>query len=91
MCLCLTFISLHSPLCSGLPPGFKLTDEILNAEKPTLPPPAAIHYNEKHSPLLLLVVGLLSPPARLLPPAVGGDLLLHLLLSPLLPTLQIRI
>ena len=33
---------------SGLPPGFKLTEEILNAEKPTLPPPINIHYNEKH-------------------------------------------
>ena len=33
---------------SGLPPGFKLTEEILNAEKPTLPPPQSIHYNEKH-------------------------------------------
>ena len=33
---------------SGLPPGFKLTDEILNAEKPSLPPPPAIHYTEKH-------------------------------------------
>ena len=33
---------------SGLPPGFKLTEEILNAEKPTLPPPPAIHYTEKH-------------------------------------------
>ena len=33
---------------SGLPPGFKLTEEILNAEKPTLPPPVNIHYNEKH-------------------------------------------
>ena len=36
-------------LCfSGLPPGFKLTEEILNAEKPRLPPPVAIHYTEKH-------------------------------------------
>ena len=35
-------------LSSGLPPGFRLTEEILNAEKPTLPPPASIHYNEKH-------------------------------------------
>ena len=37
-----------NPVCSGLPPGFKLTEEILNAEKPTLPPPVSIHYNEKH-------------------------------------------
>ena len=36
------------PISSGLPPGFKLTEEILNAEKPTLPPPVNIHYNEKH-------------------------------------------
>ena len=35
-------------ILSGLPPGFKLTEEILNAEKPTLPPPVNIHYNEKH-------------------------------------------
>ena len=33
---------------SGLPPGFILTEEILNAEKPNLPPPATIHYTEKH-------------------------------------------
>jgi hypothetical protein len=25
-----------------------LTEEILNAEKPNLPPPATIHYTEKH-------------------------------------------
>ena len=36
------------PSPSGLPPGLILTEEILNAEKPALPPPATIHYTEKH-------------------------------------------
>lgn len=34
--------------CSGLPSGYIPSDEILNSELPTLPPPAAIHYTEKH-------------------------------------------
>ena len=33
---------------SGLPPGFQVTNELLNAERPGLPPPTAIHYAEKH-------------------------------------------
>ncbi|XP_023341787.1 otoferlin, partial [Eurytemora carolleeae] len=33
---------------SGLPPGFHLTNEILNAEKPALLPPLYIQYSEKH-------------------------------------------
>ena len=42
----LVIIKVQNP--SGLPPGFILTEEILNAEKPNLPPPATIHYTEKH-------------------------------------------
>ena len=33
---------------SGLPPGFQPTNELLNAERPGLPPPTLIHYSEKH-------------------------------------------
>ena len=33
---------------SGLPPGFQVTNELLNAERPGLPPPTSIHYAEKH-------------------------------------------
>ena len=33
---------------SGLPPGFQVTNELLNAERPGLPPPVSIHYAEKH-------------------------------------------
>lgn len=33
---------------SGLPPGFQITNELLNAERPALPPPTSIHYSEKH-------------------------------------------
>ena len=33
---------------SGLPPGFQPTNELLNAERPGLPPPTMIHYSEKH-------------------------------------------
>ena len=33
---------------SGLPPGFQPTNELLNAERPGLPPPNMIHYAEKH-------------------------------------------
>ena len=33
---------------SGLPPGFQVTNELLNAERPALSPPTAIHYAEKH-------------------------------------------
>ena len=33
---------------SGLPPGFQVTNELLNAERPGLPPPLSIHYAEKH-------------------------------------------
>jgi hypothetical protein len=33
---------------SGLPPGFQPTNELLNAERPGLPPPPTIHYSEKH-------------------------------------------
>ena len=37
---------------SGLPPGFQVTNELLNAERPGLPPPISIHYAEKHVSLL---------------------------------------
>ena len=33
---------------SGLPPGFQVTNELMNAERPGLPPPTSIHYTEKH-------------------------------------------
>ena len=33
---------------SGLPTGFIPSDEILNAERPNLPPPPTIYYVEKH-------------------------------------------
>ena len=35
-------------LPSGLPTGFIPSDEILNAERPNLPPPPTIYYVEKH-------------------------------------------
>ena len=44
--LILYLISSISP--SGLPTGFIPNDEILNAERPNLPPPPTIYYVEKH-------------------------------------------
>ena len=38
---------------SGLPPGFQPTNELLNAERPGLPPPTMIHYSEKHVSTLM--------------------------------------
>ncbi len=39
---------------SGLPPGFQVTNELLNAERPLLAPPNSIHYAEKHVSFLIL-------------------------------------
>ena len=38
----------YLPHLSGLPPGFQVTNELLNAERPGLPPPTVINYAEKH-------------------------------------------
>ena len=45
---------------SGLPPGFQVTNELLNAERPGLPPPTAIHYAEKHVTKISIVVNTLA-------------------------------
>ena len=41
---------------SGLPPGFQVTNELLNAERPGLPPPISIHYAEKHVRIIFLAI-----------------------------------
>ena len=42
---------------SGLPPGFQVTNELLNAERPGLPPPISIHYAEKHVSIIFIAIG----------------------------------